>query len=295
EQAPEFPAESTESTFRILTIGGSTTFGSRLERNETYPAHLQRLLNERWPEFNPVVLNGGVPWHTSMHSLLRYVARYSEWRPNLVIVMHAYNDIAQTSEGKFTTGTYRPDYGHFFGALSTRIRPNDPFFDRLSSAVWGNWVARTWFSDLRGGEPTRALKPVDLLRPLPVYTRNLRELGRRIADDGGRLLIATQIDTYNIMNRPDAPKRRLYEPYYRGFSEIPSIADQRRAMDTFNDAAKDIAKDDPRIGLIDLRANLTPDWENFYDDVHYNADGAKVVAAHIFKLVDWPLHFRQAN
>jgi len=142
DMAPQLSEPEHPGTIRILTLGGSTTYGSRLERNQTYPAVLERLLNDRYPNTQFEVFNAGVPWHTSMHSLLRYVALYATWKPNIVIVMHAFNDIFQTSEGKLTSGTFRGDYGHFFGALGMRVNPKDQFAEDVQRLLFDNWFAR---------------------------------------------------------------------------------------------------------------------------------------------------------
>jgi hypothetical protein len=117
DMTPQLSEPGSPDAIRILTLGGSTTFGTRLERNQAYPAVLDRLLNARYPNAHFEIFNAGVPWHTSMHSLMRYVSLYATWKPDVVIVMHAFNDIFQTSEGKLTSGAFRGDYGHFFGAL----------------------------------------------------------------------------------------------------------------------------------------------------------------------------------
>jgi hypothetical protein len=137
DMAPPLP-DPLPGALRILALGGSTTYGSRLQRSEAYPSVLESLLRKHYPDWPVQVFNAGVPWHTSMHSLLRYVEHLSDWKPHIVIVMHAFNDIFQASEGRLTSGVYRNDYGHFFGALGNRVNPKDRFSELVSSALTKN-------------------------------------------------------------------------------------------------------------------------------------------------------------
>jgi lysophospholipase L1-like esterase len=285
EEAPD-PPLPLEGEFRVLALGGSTTYGSRLEREQAYPAVLERLLAQRHPGRRVTVINAGVPWHTSMHSLLRYVGRYAHWKPHVVIVMHAFNDIFQASEGRLTTGTFRPDYGHFFGALGMRVNPKDRFASAIGATLSQNWLARTWYSDLRRRPPLPARPPVDLLRALPSFEGNLVELVRRVRDDGAAVVLMTQPYLYRD-DMPEAEVRALfYGYYYQDYAQVPTVAEQRAAMDAFNDAARTVARTHGA-PLIDLERALPKSSTLLYDDVHYTADGARQVAALIADGIDW--------
>ena len=146
-----------------------------------------------------------------MHSLLRYIGIYTDWKPHVIIVMHAFNDIFQSSEGHLTSGHFRADYGHFFGALGKRVNPEDSFTRQFDKALTDNWLARTWYSDLR--KPTPDLPadklPVDLLKALPTFERNLQESIRRAGNDGAHVILMTQPSLYRS-NMPAAERKTLF-------------------------------------------------------------------------------------
>lgn len=279
----------TDDGLRILAIGGSTTYGSKLEREQTYPAQLQALLRERFAERPITVLNAGVPWHTSMHSLTRYVTRFADWKPDVVIVMHAFNDIYQTSEGRLTSGRYRSDYGHFFGALGERVNPVDRFATDIGKVLTGNWLARTWYSDLRraAGPAASSRARVDLLRPLPDFRRNLTRLARIAAKDGATVVLMTQPYSYRPGMSAEEKKSLFYPFYYKDYARVPAISEQTAAMDRFNQTTREVAAATDSV-LIDLEPRIEKRAAILYDDVHYTAAGAHKVAEQVLEQGPWP-------
>jgi len=285
EKAPPLP-EPLPNAYRILVLGGSTTYGSRLERNEAYPAVLESLLREHYPDRPIQVFNAGVPWHTTMHSLLRYVSRFSDWNPHVVIVLHAFNDIFQASEGRLSSGTYRNDYGHFFGALGNRVNPDDRFSDLVGSALTKNWLTRTLYSDFRDAPEEQFRPKVDLTRSLPTFRHNLQQITRRVTQDGARLVLATQPYLYHDDMTTEERDSLFYDYYYRDYAVVPSIDEQVAAMDAYNATVRELAGD-PDIMLVDLEQYLPKSSEWMYDDVHYTAPGAATVARILFDRLPW--------
>jgi len=58
-RGPEFTKEKPANVFRIFTIGGSTTFGSGVFDNQTYPYYLQEIYDQSKLEFKVEVINIG--------------------------------------------------------------------------------------------------------------------------------------------------------------------------------------------------------------------------------------------
>lgn len=286
DMAPQLAEPEYPDTIRILTLGGSTTYGSKLERSQTYPAVLEKLLNNRYPHAHFEVINAGVPWHTSMHSLLRYVALYAKWKPNIVIVMHAFNDIFQTSEGKLTSGTFRGDYGHFFGALGLRVNPTDQFAEYVQRLLINNWFARTWYSDLFPREAAPQKRQVDLYRALPHFRQNLCELIKRAQDDGAQVVLLTQPSLYRDRMSQEEREKLFYDYYYKDYALIPTFQAQSAAMDAFNQVTRETAKN-YGVRLVDLEHDIPKELEYMYDDVHYTARGAEQVAREVLDGLPW--------
>ncbi len=83
-----------EDAFRIVAVGGSTTYGSGNPRwQEAYPAQLETVLHERGYS-QAEVINAGVIRYTSWESLLNVQFRIADLAPGLIIFYEAMNDIS---------------------------------------------------------------------------------------------------------------------------------------------------------------------------------------------------------
>ena len=83
------PKES--STYRIVTIGGSTTFGTGVSDNETYPSILESLFHEKGFE-NIEVINGGLGGAWSFQEVILIQNKILDLEPDLIIVYDGWND-----------------------------------------------------------------------------------------------------------------------------------------------------------------------------------------------------------
>ena len=104
------PFDKEPGTYRILFLGGSTTYGWAVKDSEkTWPALAGKLLNENLPRgINKVeVINGGLPWGTSAELFTHYHFKYHYYRPDMVVINSGCNDA-----GEMAAQFYHPDYSH---------------------------------------------------------------------------------------------------------------------------------------------------------------------------------------
>ncbi|CAI4032541.1 SGNH/GDSL hydrolase family protein [Nitrospira tepida] len=126
----DFSPQKDPNSFRIICLGGSSTFGF-FDRDEfTYPSILQRLLNERLHE-SPIrveVINAGIPHFTSDN--LVSILRNELWQysPDLITVYSAYNDAVRIIDMTVTQRTLRWLHEHL--AIYVALK-------RLSSMLGG--------------------------------------------------------------------------------------------------------------------------------------------------------------
>jgi len=94
-RTPPIPPKSNRQ--RILAIGASVTFGAGVNDNETWPAQLQALLEERAPgRFE--VINAGVSGYTAWQGL-RYLELYGlALQPDMVIACFGQNEHVMLQE-----------------------------------------------------------------------------------------------------------------------------------------------------------------------------------------------------
>lgn len=88
----EVPKQS--GTYRIVALGGSTTFGEYLDSWEkAYPSQLEDVLHTVYGYDHIDIVNAGVPGYTTWESAVNLLLRVQDLEPDMVIIYHGVNDI----------------------------------------------------------------------------------------------------------------------------------------------------------------------------------------------------------
>lgn len=77
---------------RILCLGDSSTFGWRMDYEDTYPYLLEKALQDSLPGVQ--VFNGGVPGYTSHQNLHQFMQLVDQVEPDYVILYTGNNDVS---------------------------------------------------------------------------------------------------------------------------------------------------------------------------------------------------------
>jgi lysophospholipase L1-like esterase len=77
---------------RILCLGESTTFGAGRSSEDSYPAQLERILNERAGRHRYTVFNAGLPATTTDRIVADLEKTLDGYRPDIVVTMMGIND-----------------------------------------------------------------------------------------------------------------------------------------------------------------------------------------------------------
>jgi lysophospholipase L1-like esterase len=106
--------------FRILCIGGSTTYGFGVDSpSQTYPAQLEKILNDyvmadsamRKNYKGVEVINGGLEDGNSAEELQQYLFKYRYYKPDVVIIHSGINDALLLCQSK--SDEFQLDYTHY--------------------------------------------------------------------------------------------------------------------------------------------------------------------------------------
>jgi len=105
------PLQKREGAYRILFMGGSTTYSEGVENpSDSYPSKVGQLLKGPLKEkFSSVeVINAGLRFGTSAEILTHYLMKYRYYKPDLLVINTGGNDPIA-----YTTSNYHPDYSNW--------------------------------------------------------------------------------------------------------------------------------------------------------------------------------------
>ncbi len=310
-----------QHTQRILAIGASTTQCISLDQTEMWTALLQNSLNSNPPHV--WVGNAGVSGLTSRHHLVAMQrVPFKELKVDTVIMLLGVNDfIKRLSHDK----AYDPHYlakpeaerallmETFTGTYDGY--PEDPFYKRM--ALWQllRKSKRLFASDAvytedqdgkvfiawrnhrqRAGEMRETLP--DLATALDEYARNLNQIIDVAQQKSVRLVFITQPSLWKSGLTPNLEallwlggigdfQKELGKPYY-------SAAALEKGMTAYNETLLRVCRE-RQIECFDLAPKLEKDTTIFFDDVHFNENGARQVAGELSRYLLERSPFRESS
>lgn len=92
--------------YRIVCLGGSTTYGDSVGDDETYPVRLEEALRGARPELDIEVVNAGVPSYTTAESLANLAFLCLDWSPNAIVLYEGINDWRPRQYRNFDTAYF---------------------------------------------------------------------------------------------------------------------------------------------------------------------------------------------
>jgi lysophospholipase L1-like esterase len=152
-----------DGAVRILALGDSCTFGYVVSESASYPAVLQKLLDDRGGPTRYEVLNAGVEGYTSWQGLIYLRERGLALNPAIVIFGYGFNDA--TRDGDIVASLEQER------RFSSFFRLSDWLLDR--STLWA-WL-------LSGEHPKGAARV-----PPERFEANLREIARLTREHGAK-------------------------------------------------------------------------------------------------------------
>jgi uncharacterized protein YjbI with pentapeptide repeats len=88
----EFIKNKPDDTYRIITVGGSTTFGSGVTNENTWPKILEKKLQSISEGKNIEVINAGIPAAASFIESKLIKEKLIDFKPDLIIIFDGNND-----------------------------------------------------------------------------------------------------------------------------------------------------------------------------------------------------------
>ncbi len=258
---------STEHPVRIFFLGGSTTEWKD-STGEDWPSRVEKILKPRFPELAIESYNQGKEWYSTQHILINYLLNLRRYKPDLVVVMEAINDLLHNADfNYFSVDTFKEDYSHFYGPV-TRLVRRQSFYQ-----FFGEQLSRLWYF------PGRESVEVSEFPGLLSYTRNLKSIVELASLDSTRVVFMTQPNLYKeSMSNEEHAALAMLNTEAVGPHKKWSFDTARRGMSAYNQALKDFAARE-KISLIDLETAVPKQLQYFNDDVHYKDAAYPLVAA----------------
>ena len=269
------PGRPPDGTFRVIVMGGSTTHFS------VYPKTAEGILVAGLPDVEIEVLNSGVAWWTSKHSLVNYVTYAETFKPQLVIVMHAVNDLVRSCEPPDNSmGPYEDDWSHFYGPAINAARPIT--FERHLFLKYLGIV----YSFYENNEVDYGVEHFRSIRP---FRRHMARIVRHARFNGADVLMITQPSRF-VDSVPEETVRPSFASVFCksdvGFMRRvrPSGGSMRRAMEAFNQVTREVAQSEGAL-LLHAASTMNGVERFFWDEVHTTQLGGETLGQAVAQLI----------
>lgn len=275
----EFSTKKEEGEFRVATLGGSTTTGY-----SAWPNKLEDLLKhhiQSKPSDIPrkaSVYNFGVGGYTTAHSLVNMALNVIDYKPDLVIIHHNYNDAIPARVKGF-----RNDYSHYY--KSWRIEFHEPWDNPLH-------IFLTRFSDLYVslqfllGNGPKMSNPYSgmYISTAEKYSKNEIMDEKFHETTNAKYVFMRNLSLINVIAESIGTKVMILAgPYSRKHNARPMNWDlMSHEFSVFNDYLREFVASHPDVILVDLDIQSS-DFETYYTDgYHLNNSGHELKAKLIF-------------
>jgi lysophospholipase L1-like esterase len=271
---------------RVFLIGGSTTECLILDDDDSLDAVIQRTLQERITDRRQVrVYNAGVSGERSDDHVAILTQRIVHLQPDIIVVFAGINDLRAAIQGH--------DYLH----LRTQARP--PWMllatqSQLGRLAYFSVKLRPPVRKSALDEPSvtgyhygvKIQKSARAASEPPIfdtrgYANNLRTLAGVAAGHGVALIFVTQQTTWNS----DVDSTAKDWHWLLNIDNVRyAEEDMHHALERMNDSMRQTANS-LDVPLYDLARLMPKSTEFFYDDVHFNTNGASVAGKQLAAVI----------
>ncbi len=260
----EFSLKKPERIFRIVAIGGSTTYTIAVDDNEKiFTAQLENVFKDKYGYKNVEVINAGVGGYNSWGSLVNLQFRVLDIDPDLVIIYSGGNDIltrlvvpsAYVGDNSGSHKKWESPRISFF-EYSTLLRIISRKFGLSHQVgVWSFVEAEEYL-----GPKVKGHDSYDVLEKNPpiYFRRNLRNM-----------IAVAKANDVEIMFVTWA-----HSPY---FDDVASLPFHQKALIENNDVIREVATQG-NIQLFDFAEQMSKDNEYWFDGRHVNEHGSLLKA-----------------
>ncbi len=271
-RSPELEMPKPPGRVRLAFLGGSTTFNSFASSNAAmWSAKVVDGLRERYPDVEFDFVNAGVTGYRVAQSRLALEHRVKALDPDVIVIYHATNDIAEDSYRLAQAAGLVPE------------KQPVPFLERYS-VLWRLVQKNLRYADSQdaGLDATRKLD-FDPATTSPGFRERLNGLvqeAKQVAD------LVVQI-TFTTKFRAEQSREVQLENLQQSFTFMPYLSPEATlaAYDEYNRAIEAVAQDQGSL-LVDERYSIPGDSEHFADSVHFTDLGLELQAKRVLRALE---------
>ncbi len=276
-RGPNFEAEKSDGTIRIIVYGGSATFDTKSTQGENWPHRVQEKLRKAG-FLNVEIINAGVIGHTALESVGRLFTEGYTFQPDFVLMYNGWNDIKYFSSSKTALRTLVPSLGGFdprihYGNIVDRWLSEGSHLYTVLRRIYYKTKLKMGKEGMRKADDTRysiaTLNPIGFRQyqlAMEVFVDLARNIGAEpILMTQARLVYGSKVLT------PEQQKRVDY--HHVGLSHEALV----KTFDRLDAIVRKVSAEKETI-LIDASAHLSgKDWA-FDDHVHVVPKGSDALA-----------------
>jgi len=281
---PEISVDKPAGTIRIVFIGESSTSGyaGYLKDSETWPWQMVEMLRKKTSQKIDFI-NAALVGYTSFESIGRLWSRVRQFKPDIVICNHGWNEMYYFTEKAENIENWRTLKSGNWSVTE---------MDNPIAIYYPHWIdpgirwsqLLTYFrlkvskhkeGEISSNSNNMVLKPDFNHKGIPIWRDNLKMLKAVCGIMGAKLFVCRQATMVVPNLSPEEQKKCRYE--YHGFNNEAHLR-------AFQEIYKVIDEEMPADEIIDV-TSLSGRRDLFFDHIHPTANGCKEVA----KIVSVPV------
>src|ERR1700683_1584265 len=248
-----------EGVVRVACLGNSTT-------TDGYPEQMENYLNSCTDPQRFQVLNFGLEWWTSIHTMLNFVLNVREFHPDFIIVHENCNDEKYRGYPGFRwdgahairTFTFKPHRDEWLYRFSLLYR--------LGLILIGPFSSRKYYQPTVSIGMRKGKTLHYIAEELQLFRRNIQTICTLAASEGIKVILATM--PFSTVLRYTEFDEVRFDPHLRDANEI----------------LRHLAAEN-QLKVVDLERRFAGRDQLFLDKFHLTSDGAQLKALEIGKAV----------
>ena len=261
--------------FRIWCMGGSTTFDIFSDRNEhTWPAQLQSILQNQFPDQIVEVLNAGVPGEDLLGSTQDFERLQPSVNADVVVIYHGPNDMRQIMSNPILQ-QHRANNGPTLPPLESQTTSLKDFLHHNQDFAIVRVFLRTFQTHRSIPKSWQSNK---------LTSADIQELEFRLTDTIQkirRLGAIPVLTTHAMRAQPEDTSQQAVDRVAETAWLLRMTPENvLKAFDQYNTMVRELANKQG-LPLADVRSVIGPESKNWGDATHFHPYGSMLAAQEV--------------